>query len=755
VTNLVTTELIVAAITLAVAGVIGAVLVRRELEPLERVATTARRVTALPLDRGEVELADRVPDADPATEVGQVGAALNHMLDHVGAALEAPQDSEMQLRQFVADASHELRTPLAADPRLRRADPPRAALGRRRATRSSRISSQAERMTTLVEDLLLLARLDAGRPLERTDVDLTRLVLDAVSDAHAAGPDHRWQLDLPDEPVTVTGDPSRLTQVLTNLLANARTHTPPGTDRHRHAGRRIGHRTRGGGRRGPGHPERPVAPHLRTVRARLLVAVPAGREHGARPRDRVGCGRGARRRRERDEQARPHRVRGAAADGAGSRSQLRHRPSTTSAQRTRPRSGHVTATLPSIVPSATTDPSPCADGTPPSPARRLGVLLVATATLYLWGLSASGWANGFYSAAAQAAGVSGRPGSSARPTRRTGSPSTRRPRRCGSTASRYGSSGLSSWSVLAPQAVVGVATVALLYASVRRTALTAGLACPARHRSPRCFAGAALAVTPVAVLIFRFNNPDALLTLLLVGAAYATLRAVERGGTRWLLLAATLVGFGFLTKMLQAFLVLPALAAVWLLAAPVGWGRRLRDLALAAVALVVSAGWWVLVVELWPAADRPYIGGSQDNSVLELVFGYNGFGRLTGDEVGSVGGSPGGGWGSTGAGAAVRVRVRRAGGVAAARGAAGARRAALVDATGPARRRAAGRGGGVGRVAGGHRPDVQPDGRDHPPVLRGGACAADRRARRARRGGGVAGPGPAGGPAAPGGRPWR
>ena len=158
------------------------------------------------------------------------------------------------------------------------------------------------------------------------------------------------------------------------------------------------------------------------------------------------------------------------------------------------------------------------------------------------------------------------------------------------------------------------------------------------------------------------------------------------------LLAATLVGFGFLTKMLQAFLVLPALALVWLVAAPVGWGRRLRDLALAAVALVVSAGWWVLVVELWPAADRPYIGGSQDNSVLELVFGYNGFGRLTGDEVGSVGGGTGWRLGFDGADAAVRVRVRRPGGVAAARGAAGARRAALVDATGAARRRAAGRG---------------------------------------------------------------
>ena len=226
--NLVTTELVVAAITLAIAGVIGAVVVRRELEPLERVAATARRVSMLPLDRGEVQLAERVPDADPDTEVGQVGAALNRMLDHVGAALEARQDSEMQLRQFVADASHELRTPLAAIrgyAELTRRGP----LSDEATYSISRISSQAERMTTLVEDLLLLARLDAGRPLEQADVDLTRLVLDAVSDAHAAGPDHRWQLDLPEEPVTVSGDPSRLTQVITNLLANARTHTPPGT----------------------------------------------------------------------------------------------------------------------------------------------------------------------------------------------------------------------------------------------------------------------------------------------------------------------------------------------------------------------------------------------------------------------------------------------------------------------------------------------------------------------------------------------
>jgi two-component system, OmpR family, sensor kinase len=226
--NVVTTVLIVTLITLVGGGFVGAVLVRRELRPLKRVAATAARVSNLQLDRGEVELAERVPDADPHTEVGQVGAALNRMLDHVGSALEARQDSETQLRQFIADASHELRTPLAAIrgyAELTR----RTELPEDTEYSLERISSQAERMTALVEDLLLLARLDAGRPLERGEVDLTRLVLDAVSDAHAAGPDHRWLLTLPDEPVTVPGDASRLAQVLANLLANARTHTPAGT----------------------------------------------------------------------------------------------------------------------------------------------------------------------------------------------------------------------------------------------------------------------------------------------------------------------------------------------------------------------------------------------------------------------------------------------------------------------------------------------------------------------------------------------
>ncbi|SBT39547.1 sensor histidine kinase [Micromonospora auratinigra] len=217
---------------LVVAGSLGALIVRAALRPLNRVAATATRVTELPLDRGEVALSVRVPaaDTDPRTEVGQVGGALNRMLGHVAAALAARQASETRVRQFVADASHELRTPLAAIrgyaevARRGRAEvPPDVAHALRR------VESESTRMTSLVDDLLLLARLDSGRPLAAEPVDLTALVVDAVSDAHVAGPEHRWHLDLPDEPVTVTGDAHRLHQVVANLLANARVHTPPGT----------------------------------------------------------------------------------------------------------------------------------------------------------------------------------------------------------------------------------------------------------------------------------------------------------------------------------------------------------------------------------------------------------------------------------------------------------------------------------------------------------------------------------------------
>jgi two-component system OmpR family sensor kinase len=223
---------IVTAIGLVLVAFLGALIVRVALRPLERVVATATHVAELPLDRGEVALAVRVPesDADPRTEVGQVGAAINRMLGHVASALAARQASENKVRQFVADASHELRTPLASIRGY-------AELTRRGnytlpddvVHSLARVESEATRMTSLVEDLLLLARLDEGRDLESDPLDLSRLLIDAVSDAHAAGPDHEWSLDLPEEPVLVDGDEARLHQVIANLLANARVHTPPGT----------------------------------------------------------------------------------------------------------------------------------------------------------------------------------------------------------------------------------------------------------------------------------------------------------------------------------------------------------------------------------------------------------------------------------------------------------------------------------------------------------------------------------------------
>ncbi|HEY4152266.1 MAG TPA: ATP-binding protein [Pseudolysinimonas sp.] len=219
-------------VALIAAAVAGTIVVRVALRPLGRVVATATRVSELELAKGEVTLADRVPDADTDThtEVGQVGAALNRLLGHVEGALVARQASEDKVRQFVADASHELRTPLASIRGY-------SELTRRGGhklpedvSRSlARIESESIRMTSLVEDLLLLARLDAGRELVLGEVDLVPLVVDAVSDAHAAAPDHKWKLHTPKSAVIVTGDGGRLHQVIANLLANARAHTPAGT----------------------------------------------------------------------------------------------------------------------------------------------------------------------------------------------------------------------------------------------------------------------------------------------------------------------------------------------------------------------------------------------------------------------------------------------------------------------------------------------------------------------------------------------
>jgi two-component system, OmpR family, sensor kinase len=217
-------------VVLATMTGLGALAVRRSLQPLERVAATALRVSELPLGSGNVRLAERVPEVDQDTEVGQVSVAMNHMLERVEGALIERQRGEAKLRQFVADASHELRTPLSVvrshSELLQRISPD---LPEQVRQSLRRIDAEAGRMSGLVEDLLLLARLDAGQPLERRPVDLSLLAVDAVTDARVASPEHRWQLELPEEPVTVLGDAHRLHQVIANLLANATIHTPAGT----------------------------------------------------------------------------------------------------------------------------------------------------------------------------------------------------------------------------------------------------------------------------------------------------------------------------------------------------------------------------------------------------------------------------------------------------------------------------------------------------------------------------------------------
>ncbi|MGI3780209.1 MAG: sensor histidine kinase, partial [Janthinobacterium lividum] len=231
-TGLVGLEAALTLLALVGAALAARAVVIRSLRPLNRVAAAAQQVSQLPLDRGEVALAVRVPpeDADPASEVGRVGQAFNHMLNNVEDALAARQASETKVRQFVADASHELRNPLAAIrgyAELTRRE--RASMSPNAAFAMSRVESEAERMSHLVEDLLLLARLDSGPSLEVAPVDLSEVVINALSDARVAGPDHVWQLDLPPVPVVALGDRYRLHQVVANLLANARTHTPAGT----------------------------------------------------------------------------------------------------------------------------------------------------------------------------------------------------------------------------------------------------------------------------------------------------------------------------------------------------------------------------------------------------------------------------------------------------------------------------------------------------------------------------------------------
>jgi 4-amino-4-deoxy-L-arabinose transferase-like glycosyltransferase len=264
-------------------------------------------------------------------------------------------------------------------------------------------------------------------------------------------------------------------------------------------------------------------------------------------------------------------------------------------------------------------------------------LLALTAVLYLWDVTRSGWANDFYAAAVQAGTKSWKAFFFGSFDSSNFITVDKTPASLWVMEISGRIFGFSQWSMLVPQALEGVASVALLYAAVKRwfgppAALVAGLV---------------LALTPVAALMFRFNNPDALLVLLMTAAAYTLVRAVESGRTKWLVFGGLLLGFAFLAKMLQAFLVVPGFAVAYLWAGPPRFGKRLWQTVLMGASIIVGAGWWILAAQLTPAADRPYFGGSTDNNILQLAIGYNGLGRLDGNETGSVGGGGAGGaqWG--------------------------------------------------------------------------------------------------------------
>ncbi|MFT4044679.1 MAG: glycosyltransferase family 39 protein, partial [Gordonia sp. (in: high G+C Gram-positive bacteria)] len=287
--------------------------------------------------------------------------------------------------------------------------------------------------------------------------------------------------------------------------------------------------------------------------------------------------------------------------------------------------------------------APPVDGLPPARTLRAGrarrqvpwspyaltTLLAVTGVLYLWNLAASGYANTFYAAAAWAGSQSWKAWFFGALDPSNFITVDKPPASLWVTGLSVRLFGMNSWAVLAPQAVMGIAAVALMYATMRRV-----IADPRQGAVAGVIAGAVLAFTPAAAMMFRFNNPDALLVLLMVAAGYCLARAIATNSGRWLALVGVALGFAFLTKMLQGLLVLPAFALAYLLFANNGWLKRIGQLLAAAVALVVSAGWFVVVTILVPASSRPYIGGSTNNTFMDLVLGYNGVGRISGGEGG-------------------------------------------------------------------------------------------------------------------------
>ncbi len=589
-----------------IATTAGMLIIRRALTPLNRVAAAAGAVANLPLDRGEVELPVRIPapDANPHTEVGRLGLAINRMLEHISAALSTRQASESRVRQFVADASHELRTPLAAirgytelaqRKRDQMPDDVAHAMGR--------VESEAVRMTRLVEDLLLLARLDSGRPLEREPVDLARLSADVVSDAHAAGPEHCWNLDVPPDPLYVVGDDARLHQVVANLLANARTHTPPGTlvtlSLDTEPGAAV-LRVVDNGQVSPLNCSQKCS-------SASPVVTPPGPVKAARP----GWG-------------------------------------WLSPQRSSRRTAAASACV--VCPVAPSSPYGCpaqrglSHRSVPGHRRRAAWRGDRRRPPYRTCRSGS-------SARRHRGGVSVEPRCQRLGKRilfccRTGrfdeldgmAVRIERPVQCdhrgqdsgGAVGDGTVGADLRCQSVEHPGAAGGIRGGRGSGALRRGAQDQRAVGGVAGRRNPGCHSGSGIDVP--------FQQPDALLVLALVCAAYATQRALSRQGMGVVAAA----GRSRHRRRVpgQDDAGLPGAAGS---GADVRGGRRpalahrVRRLAGAAAALVLSGGWYLILVSVWPAAARPYIGGSQHNSIIELALGYNGLGRLTGDETGGLG----------------------------------------------------------------------------------------------------------------------
>ncbi len=666
VSRLILIEVLVGAAALAVLAAVALWAVRLGLRPLERMATAA----------GEVASGDdlwRVEPADDRSEVGRLGKALNTMLERLERSFASQRASEERLRRFLSDASHELRTPLTSIRgyaelfRRGAADRPDDL-----AKAMSRIEAEASRMGLLVEDLLVLARHDEERPLDLASVDLATVVSDSVADARAAQPERPWALSTPAE-VVVTGSERELRQVMANLLANVRAHTPaevpcevtleapagrqgaritvvdhgPGVgdelaDRifERFAtadtGRSRSHDHGGGTGLGLSIVASIAEAHGGSARysptpgggVTITVELPEGGPDLPLPADDAAGATGG--------GADPRGPVAAAAPppagrSSGSGARVAPAPVTTGSPSDLP---PVPAGASGPAPPTRPDAAVAGTGTARSAAlTRLtqvapwGPILLAF-FLGAWHTERSGDANAFYAVAVQSMAKSWHNFFFNAYDAGGFIAIDKPPVAFWAQALSVKVFGYSSWSILLPEALAGAGAVGFLYLAVRRVwGRTAGLV-----------AATALALTPVSVAVSRDNNPDAMLVLLLVAAAWCMTVAVQDGRLRWLIAAAALVGLGFNTKMLAAFIVVPGIWLAYLVASRTRWWRRVLHLSIATAVLLAVSASWAVAVDLTPASSRPYVGGSTDNTVRDLIFGYNGFGRVDGQDQTRSGG---------------------------------------------------------------------------------------------------------------------